>query len=187
MTAQQAGDFVDSLRDTFLFLERLPVPSIAAVEGLALGGGLELALACDMRVCGASAQLALPETALAIIPGAGGTQRLPRLVGPTSAKELVFTGKRVGGEEALRLGLVNHVTPEGQALNKALELAQQMLPKGPLALRFAKYAMDRGMELDIEAGLAVESGCYREILQSEDRVEGLRAFSEKREPRFVGK
>ncbi|MBS1767132.1 MAG: enoyl-CoA hydratase/isomerase family protein [Acidobacteria bacterium] len=178
--------FVKGLRQSFTDLEHLPQPVIAAIEGAALGGGLELALACDLRVAGGDAKLGLPETGLAIIPGAGGTQRLPRLIGRSKAKELIFTGRRIGAEQAAVLGLVDHAAPAGQALATALEIAREILPNGPIALRAAKAAINGGLELDLDAGLALERACYGEVIPTKDRLEGLAAFREKRKPVYRG-
>ena len=187
MPPQEVAAFVHGLRSAFTELEDLPMPVIAAIEGAALGGGLELALACDLRVAGMDARLGLPETSLAIIPGAGGTQRLPRLIGRSKAKELIFTARRIGAEEARALGLVDHAAPVGQALDKALELAREILPNGPVAVRMAKQAVDRGLEVDRNTGLALEQACYAQVIPTEDRLEGLAAFREKRKPVFKGR
>nr|CAN67293.1 hypothetical protein VITISV_040599 [Vitis vinifera] len=164
----------------------LHVPTIAVIEGAALGGGLEMALSCDLRICGEDAVLGLPETGLAIIPGAGGTQRLSRLVGKSIAKELIFTGRKVGGRDAMSVGLVNYCVPAGEAHLKALEIAQHINQKGPLALRMAKRAINEGLELDMESALALEEECYEQLLNTKDRLEGLAAFAEKRKPRYNG-
>jgi len=187
MTAEQAEAFVDRLRNAFTALAALALPTVAAIEGAALGGGLELALACDLRVAGGEAQLGLPETSLAIIPGAGGTQRLPRLVGPARAKDLVFTGRRIGAAEALGMGLVDRLAEAGQGLATALDLARQISPNGPVALRVAKEAIDHGLDLDLERGLELERACYRRVLPTEDRLEGLAAFRERRSPDYRGR
>ncbi|CAM8941134.1 unnamed protein product [Rhodiola kirilowii] len=167
-------------------ISALQVPTIAVIEGAALGGGLEMALSCDLRICGENAILGLPETGLAIIPGAGGTQRLPRLVGKSTAKELIFTGRRVTGKEALTLGLVNYCTPSGEAHSKALEIARNINEKGPLALRMAKRAINKGLEVDMESALELEEDCYEQLLNTKDRLEGLAAFAEKRKPVYKG-
>ena len=179
--------FVQGIRASFSDLERLPMPVIAAMEGAAFGGGLELALAADLRVAGAEAKMGLVETALAIIPGGGGTQRLPRLIGAARAKELIFTARRLGAEEAGRLGLVNRVVPAGQALEVALGLAREILPNGPVAVRMAKQAINQGQDLDLVDGLALEEACYARVIPTEDRLEGLAAFREKRKPQYKGR
>jgi methylglutaconyl-CoA hydratase len=187
MTQEEASTFVQKLRATFTALERMPMPTIAAIEGAALGGGLELALACDLRVVGASARLGLPETSLAIIPGAGGTQRLPRIIGRARAKELIFTARKFGAEEALQYGIADRITEPGKALEFALELAREILPNGPIALRAAKEAIDQGLDLDRDGGLRIEEACYAKVIPTEDRLEGLAAFKEKRRPRYRGR
>ncbi len=184
MSQEEASAFVGRLRGAFTALERLPMPVIAAVEGAALGGGLELALACDLRVLGLAAKVGLPEVSLAIIPGAGGTQRLPRLVGRAKAKELIFTARRLGAREALDYGIADRVT-EG-ALAGALALAREILPHGPVALRAAKEAIDRGLDADRDRGLAIEGECYARVIPTRDRLEGLAAFREKRPPVYRG-
>ncbi|GFZ02088.1 ATP-dependent caseinolytic (Clp) protease/crotonase family protein [Actinidia rufa] len=158
-------------------LKALCIPTIAVIEGAALGGGLEMALSCDLRICGEDAVLGLPETGLAIIPGAGGTQRLPRLVGRSLAKELIFTGSK---------RLVNHCVPAGEAHLKALEIAREINQKGPLALRMAKRAIDEGLQADMTSALELEEDCYEELLNTKDRLEGLLAFAEKRKPKYTG-
>ncbi|KDP39925.1 hypothetical protein JCGZ_03456 [Jatropha curcas] len=186
MTPSEVQDFVNRLRSTFLFIEELCIPTIAVIEGAALGGGLEMALACDLRICGEDAVLGLPETGLAIIPGAGGTQRLPRLVGKSVAKELIFTGRKVGGREASSIGLVNYSVPAGEARTKALEIAREVNQKGPLAIKMAKKAINEGLEADLASALELEEECYEQLLNTKDRLEGLAAFAEKRKPRYTG-
>jgi methylglutaconyl-CoA hydratase len=186
MTRAEVSSFVHSLRCSLSDLAMLPMPVIGAIEGAALGGGLELCLACDFRVAGADALFGLPETGLAIIPGAGGTQRLPRLIGIARAKELIFTGRRLTATEALSYGLVGSVAPAGHAYAQALNLAREILPRGPVAIRAAKEAIDRGMETDLTTGLAIERACYAQVIPTADRLEGLRAFSEKRAPVYKG-
>ncbi|XP_022950842.1 probable enoyl-CoA hydratase 2, mitochondrial isoform X2 [Cucurbita moschata] len=186
MTASEVQSFVTSLRSAFSFLEALRIPTISVIEGAALGGGLEMALACDLRICGEDAKLSLPETGLAIIPGAGGTARLPRLVGKSIAKELIFTGRKVSGRDAISIGLVNYCVPAGGAYVKALEIAQEINQKGPLAIKMAKKAIDEGLEVGLESAMEVEEECYKELLNTVDRLEGLAAFAEKRKPRYRG-
>jgi methylglutaconyl-CoA hydratase len=186
MQEHEVGPFVEGLRRMFTSLEKLPMPTIAAIEGAALGGGLELALACDLRVAGAGATLGLPETSLAIIPGAGGTQRLPRLIGLARAKELVFTATRVDAARAAALGLVCHAVPAGGATAKALEIARAISANGPLAVRLAKSAMAAGMQADLATGMDIERGCYAQVITTQDRTEGLNAFREKRKPAYKG-
>jgi len=186
MSPAETATFVHGLRAAFTELEDLPMPVIAVLEGAAFGGGLELALAADLRVAGAEARMGLVETALAIIPGAGGTQRLPRLIGVSRAKELIFTARRIGAAEAERLGLVDRVAPAGGALDAALALAREILPNGPVALRMAKLAVNRGLGLGLGAGLAFEQACYAQVIPTKDRLEGLAAFRDKRKPHYRG-
>lgn len=186
MHPYEVQDFVNTLRTTFSFLEAIHIPTIAVVEGAALGGGLEMALSCDLRICGEDAVFGLPETGLAIIPGAGGTQRLPRLVGRSAAKELIFTGRKFSSKDAVSLGLVNHCVPAGSAYSKALEIAREINQKGPIAVRMAKRAIDGGLEMDMESALSLEMECYEQLLNTQDRLEGLAAFAEKRKPVYKG-
>ncbi|KAK9144608.1 hypothetical protein Sjap_004511 [Stephania japonica] len=167
-------------------LKSIRIPTIAVIEGVALGGGLEMALSCDLRICGEDATFGLPETGLAIIPGAGGTQRLPRLVGKSVAKEIIFTGRKLDAKEAHSIGLVNYCLPAGGAHLKALEIARDINQKGPLAVKVAKQAINKGLELDLSSALALEEECYQQVLESKDRLEGLAAFTEKRKPIYTG-
>ncbi|BGP45559.1 hypothetical protein JCM10450v2_001378 [Rhodotorula kratochvilovae] len=189
MSQLEVARFLYNLRRLLGELADLPVPTIAAIDGPALGGGLELALACDLRVAGSTVtKLGLPETRLAIIPGAGGTQRLSRLIGVSRAKDLIYRARVLDAQEALEAGVVNYVASEGQsASEKAEEVVREMLQAGPLALRAAKVAIDVGAEVDLESGLDVERLAYQTILQTEDRLEGLRAFAEKRKPVYQGR
>eukprot|EP01027_Heterolobosea_sp_BB2_P000868 GEZU01001295.1.p1 GENE.GEZU01001295.1~~GEZU01001295.1.p1 ORF type:complete len:311 (+),score=96.92 GEZU01001295.1:76-1008(+) len=187
MSKQETAEFVYNLRKAFTEIEDLPIPTIAAIEGACLGGGLELALGCDMRVAAKStAILGLPETSLAIIPGAGGTQRLPRLIGVARAKELIFTAKRIDADEAERIGLVNYAVEPGQTVNKSLEIARQIIPRGPVAVKMAKIAISQGVEVDKASGLILEQQCYAQVIPTKDRLEGLQAFKEKRQPNYTG-
>jgi methylglutaconyl-CoA hydratase len=186
MSQAETAAFVHGLRSALTDLEDLPMPVIAVLEGAAFGGGLELALAADLRVAGSDARMGLVETSLAIIPGAGGTQRLPRLIGASRAKELIYTARRIDAAEAERLGLVDRVTPAGLALDAALAQAREILPNGPVALRMAKQAVNRGLELDRDSGLAFEQACYAQVIPTKDRLEGLAAFREKRKPLYRG-
>ncbi|XP_036074133.1 methylglutaconyl-CoA hydratase, mitochondrial isoform X7 [Rousettus aegyptiacus] len=174
MNSSEVGRFVSKSRAVINEIANLPVPTIAAIDGLALGGGLELALACDIRVAASSAKMGLVETKLAVIPGAGGTQRLPRAIGMSLAKELIFSARVLDGQEAKAVGLISHVLEQNQegdaAYKKALDLAREFLPQGPVALRVAKLAINQGME----------------IISTEDRLEGLLAFKEKRSPHYKG-
>ncbi|XP_013362344.1 PREDICTED: methylglutaconyl-CoA hydratase, mitochondrial isoform X1 [Chinchilla lanigera] len=190
MHSSEVGPFVSKIRAVINDIANLPVPTIAAIDGLALGGGLELALACDIRVAASSAKMGLVETKLAIIPGGGGTQRLPRAIGMSLAKELIFSARVLDGEEAKAVGLVSHVLEQNQegdaAYRKALDLAREFLPQGPIAMRVAKLAINQGMEVDLITGLAIEEACYAQTIPTKDRLEGLLAFKEKRLPRYKG-
>ncbi|MBM3569838.1 MAG: crotonase [Alphaproteobacteria bacterium] len=162
-------------------------PTIAAINGLALGGGCELALACDIRIAADGAQLGLPEVNLGIIPTGGGTQRLPRLVGAGQAKRLILSSARIGAAEALRIGLVDEVVPAAELMARARELARTIADKPPLAVRFAKRAIDQGLQTDIVSGHEYELYAASILFDTADRKEGMRAFVDKRKPRFEGK
>jgi len=168
-------------------MDRCPQPIIAAIRGYALGGGLELALACDIRIASEDAQLGLTEVNLAIIPGGGGTQRLPRLISRGRALEMILTGARIDAREAWRIGLVERVVPAADVLASARELARTLAEKAPVALRYAKEAVVKGLELPLADGLRLENDLATLLRTTEDRVEGAKAFLEKRKPRFTGK
>src|SRR5262245_12002852 len=163
------------------------VPIIGAINGYALGGGCELAMCCDIRIASDQAQLGLTEVTLGIIPGGGGTQRLPRLVGSGKALELILTGKRIDAHEALRLGLVEQVVPHDRLEAVVEELARTIVSRAPLAVKYAKEAIVRGLELPLSEGLKVESELYTLLRTTEDRMEGARACQEKRPPQFKGR
>lgn len=187
MTPAQVRRFLKNIREVMREIENLPKPVIAAVNGLALGGGTELALACDIRLAADTATMGLTEATLAIIPGAGGTQRLPRLVGKGRAKELIFTGRKVEAAEALAIGLVEEVVPAEGLLDRARALATRIVENtGPVAIAQAKFAINQGMEVDLETGLAIEAKAYEVTIPTKDRTEALRAFGEKRKPVFTG-
>lgn len=168
-------------------LARLPMPTIAAIEGDALGGGLELALCCDLRVASERAKLGMPEVRLAVLPGSGGTQRLPRVVGTARAKELILTGRILTADEAELIGLVNRVVPVGGALAAADEIAAEIAQRGPLAVREAKRLIDAALDLDIDAGLAAELDASERIFSTDDMLEGANAFFAKRPPQYRGR
>jgi enoyl-CoA hydratase len=168
-------------------LLRCPLPVIAAIEGFALAGGCELAILSDFIVAGASAVFGVPETTLGIFPGIGGTQLLPRIVGAPLAKELIFTGRRITADEAKAAGLVNHLVPAGQARAKATEIASTIARNGPIAVRQAKKAIAYGGETDLETAMILAIEAYNATVVTEDRLEGVRAFNEKRRPRFKGR
>jgi enoyl-CoA hydratase/carnithine racemase len=186
LTPLQVKEFIFTIRDLFTSIENLNKPVIAAVNGIALGGGTELALACDIRLAAENASMGLTETRLAIIPGAGGTQRLPRLVGRGKAKELIFTGQRVAAQEALAIGLVNQVCAPGDLLESSRAMAAAICETGPIAIEQAKYAINHGLETDLHTGLAIESNAYWVTIPTKDRLEGLAAFREKRKPVYKG-
>ncbi|OGO56492.1 MAG: hypothetical protein A2V85_03915, partial [Chloroflexi bacterium RBG_16_72_14] len=168
-------------------LAGLPMPTIAAIEGNALGGGLELALCCDLRVASERAKLGLPEVRLAVIPGSGGTQRLPRIVGEARAKELILTGRVVDAAEAERIGLVHRVVAAGEAVAAARAIGEEIAARGPLAVREAKRLIDAAADLDLEAGLAAELDASVRIFATQDLVEGAGAFFDKRDPEYRGR
>ena len=187
MSPVDVRKFIFTIRNLFTDIEELGKPVIAAVNGAAFGGGTELALASDIRIAAENASMGLTETRLAIIPGAGGTQRLPRLVGRGKAKELIFTGRRVGAREALEIGLVNQVCPIEDLLIESRKMAAMICETGPIAIEQAKYAINKGIETDMTTGLAIESNAYWVTIPTEDRLEGLKAFREKRKPVYKGK
>jgi enoyl-CoA hydratase len=159
-------------------LSRIPRATVAAINGYALGGGLELALACDLRVCAENSKLGLPEVLLGVIPGGGGTQRLPRLIGAARAKELIFSGRQVGAEEALSIGLVNKVVPAAEVLDAALELAGGLARGAVIAQALAKQAVDEGLETTLEAGLEIEQRGFLAACATEDATRGISSFRE---------
>jgi enoyl-CoA hydratase/carnithine racemase len=183
----QVKTFIFTIRNLFTSIENLNKPVIAAINGVALGGGTELALACDIRIASMNALMGLTETRLAIIPGAGGTQRLPRLIGRGKAKELIFTGRRVDAQEALQIGLVNQICEQESLLDECLKMAALICEAGPIAIEQAKYAINYGLETDLHTGLGIESNAYWVTIPTEDRLEGLAAFQEKRKPVYKGK
>ncbi|KAK0210401.1 ClpP/crotonase-like domain-containing protein [Desarmillaria ectypa] len=189
MNEDQVRDFLSHLRLVFSSIDRLEFPTICAIDGPALGGGLELALTCDFRICARDVtKISFPEVRLGIIPGAGGTQRAPRLIGMTKAKGLIFTGRSLTASDALELGLVDYLADSSStAYERALKLAEEMAHGAPLALRAAKIAISRSCELPLESALDHERLCYEPLLDTQDRLEALDAFKEKRTPVFIGK
>ncbi|MEI7645368.1 MAG: enoyl-CoA hydratase-related protein [Chloroflexales bacterium] len=185
-TLDDAGRWAHNraLSDCANHLARMPIPTIAAINGLALGGGCEITLACDFRLAAQHVEIALPEVSLGIIPGAGGTQRLPRLIGPTRAKELIFTGRRIGADLALEWGLVSQVTTSAGLLSAAHDLAFAIARRSPLAVAYAKASIDVGIESSIEQGLRYETAAIRAALAAQDYLIGLAAFAAKEEPSF---
>ena len=186
MDADDARRWTELGHDVFRAVESLPKPAIAALNGSAFGGGCELALACDFRIMAESAQLGQPEIKLGIIPGWGGTQRLPRLAGMTVAKEMVLTGRAIDAATALGAGLVNRVVADADVLPAALALAAEFATLPPLAVTYAKQALNVGRDLDLQGALALEINLFVHAFATEDRVEGMAAFLEKRQPRFRG-
>ena len=184
MNEEDVRDFLGLYRSAFDAMDRLGVPIIAAINGVAFGGGLEVALACDLRVMSAATKIGLTEVSLAIIPGAGGTQRLTRIVGPAKAKELILLARRIEAPEALALGIVNRVADD--ALAAALEWAEQLASSAPIAVSAALDAIDAATETTLDTGLLHERRCYERTLASKDRLEALAAFREKRKPVYKG-
>jgi enoyl-CoA hydratase/carnithine racemase len=176
-----------ALSSAFDAIARIPKPAVAAINGFALGGGCELALACDWRVVAEDAKLGQPEIKLGVIPGAGGTQRLARLVGPARAKDLVFSGRMVDAQEALRIGLADRVVPAGEVYEQARAMVRPYVGGPAQALRAAKLAIDGGLSLDLASGLAWESQLFASLFATEDKREGMAAFVEKRKPTFTGR
>ena len=174
-------------REMFAKLRHVPQPMIAAVHGFALGGGTELAMLADFVVASDDAVFGLTEVSLGIIPGGGGTQNLPRMIGRNRAKELIFSARRIPASEALELGLVNHVVPRAELLARAKAIAEEIMKNSPFAVRQAKWAIDRGADLPFEDGLQREHEAYLRAIASEDRREGIAAFNERRPPRFTGR
>jgi enoyl-CoA hydratase/carnithine racemase len=183
---EEVRRYIFTIRTTFTAVEYLPKPVIAAVNGIALGGGTELALASDIRIASSTAKMGLTETSLAIIPGAGGTQRLVRAVGKGKAKEMIFLAKRIPADEAYEIGLVNKVVEPEKLMDTAIEMAEKICENGPLAIEQAKFAINYGSETDIFTGLAFETQCYNNLIPTKDRIEGLEAFKEKRKPQYKG-
>jgi len=186
MSEEDVRAFLGELRGGLRAIEKSDRVFIAAVNGFALGGGTELALACDLRVASPGAKLGLTEVSLGIIPGGGGTQRLARLIGPGRAKDLILTGRQVSAEEAYALGLVNRMAERRSVRDEALLLAQAVAKNAPIALGAAKHAIDRGLDVSLEEGLTIEQQEYQRTLGTKDRLEGLAAFAEKRPARYTG-
>ena len=186
MTYQQMSVRAGALSASFDAVAKIEKPVVAAITGYALGGGCELALACDWRVVAEDAKLGQPEIKLGLIPGAGGTQRLARLIGPAKAKDLVFSGRMVDAEEALRIGLADRVVPAADVYQTAVELVRAYTNGPALALRAAKIAIDGGLGMDLASGLAWESQLFAGLFATDDRMEGTTAFVQKRKPKFTG-
>lgn len=184
---EDAIEMSASTQRVLLKIERFDRVVIAAINGLALGGGCEVAMACDMRVMDESAVIGLPEVSLGILPGAGGTQRLARLVGMGKAKELILTGDPISADEAKRIGLVERIAPKGEAVAEARSLAKRVLSRGPLAVINAKKAINEGLDMPLEEGLKRESQLFGALFRTQDMREGVTAFLEKRKPKFTGR
>ena len=187
MTEEQTRERIDLINRCFTQLARLPKLTVAALNGGAFGGGLELALACDVRVATETVELGLTEVRLGIMPGAGGTQRLARAIGAARAKELILLGRRINARRAHELGLVSDVVAPGGLAAAVARIADELAGAAPLSVAKAKEAIDRGLDATLDEGLAIERQCYEVTLASEDRNEGLRAFAEKRPPQYRGK
>ena len=187
LTELQVKRNLYKIGEVFTAVENLPQPTIAMMNGFAFGGGMELALACDFRIAADTALMGLTETGLAIIPGAGGTQRLPRLIGEAKALELILTARRLTAAEALDYGVVTKVAVAEDLERETTAFAESILANGPIALQQAKFAVKHGMNVDLQTGLAIERKAYEITIPTEDRIEALNAFSEKRKPVFKGK
>lgn len=187
MSASEMATHAAVLQDSFRAVAAIPKPVVAAVNGYALGGGCELALCADVRIAAEDATFGQPEIKLGVIPGAGGTQRLARLVGPARAKELIFTGRFVRADEALRIGLVDQVVPAEDVLETAMAWARQFVGGPARALRAAKTCVDRGLEVDLDSGLRLETAEFAGLFATEDRRLGMEAFVERRTPEFRGR
>lgn len=186
LTETEVRRNVNKIRTVFNDIALLPQPTIAAVNGHAFGGGFELMLACDFRIAVKEATMGLTELKWAIIPGAGGTQRLPRLIGEAKAKELILTAKKVSADEANALGILTKVVEHSTLMDECISLAEEIMENGPVALQQAKYAINYGMGVDLQTGLAIEAKAYEMTIPTKDRLEALHAFSEKRPPIFIG-
>ncbi|MHB8926183.1 MAG: enoyl-CoA hydratase-related protein [Bacillota bacterium] len=187
MSVREGREFADLGQSVFSAIENTPKPVIAAINGYALGGGCELAMACDIRIASEKAKIGQPEVNLGIIPGFGGTQRLPRLVGRGKAKELIFSAVALDAASAEKIGLVDAVVPADQLLAKVRELAALIASKGPVAVSLAKAAINRGLDVDLQSGLAYEAAVFGECFSTEDQREGMEAFLSKKKAEFKGK
>ena len=183
-SAKAAQDLAVLGQTVFLKIQRLRKPVIAAINGVCLGGGCELAMACHLRISGDRARFGQPEINLGIIPGWGGTQRLPRLIGKTKATEWILTGDFITAQEAARLGLVNQLVPQDQVLKVARDFARKLASKGGVAIAQALWAIEEGLELPLEQGLQKEAEAFQRVTETEDSREGIKAFTEKRQPQF---
>jgi len=187
MSDEEVTEFVQQISDVVSTIENMKVPTIAVMNGIAYGGGLELALGCDLRIAAEDIKVGLPETSLGIIPGAGGTQRLTRLIGIGHTKKLIFSAKPIFSPEAHALGIIEEITERHHLFTNALHLAETIAYNAPIAIQQAKLAINEGMHMSIHEGLKVEQKCYQQTIPTKDRLEGLRAFKERRTPIYKGK
>jgi enoyl-CoA hydratase/carnithine racemase len=186
MTQGEVWEFLDQFRESLGILESLPIPVIAGINGSAYGGGLEIALACDFRLVSSGAELGLTEARLGIIPGAGGTQRLPRIIGLARAKEMIYFGLKISATRAYEWNLVHRVIDANRFTEEVLQFAREIEKSAPISIAGVKQSINQGFSLALEEGLDLERNQYKRTIDSQDRVEALRAFQEKREPKFRG-
>lgn len=187
LNAEEGGNFAKLGMDTFLLIEKLSKPVIAAINGFALGGGCEISLACDIRIASTKALMGQPEVGLGITPGFGGTQRLARTIGPAKAKELIYTAKNIKADEAYEIGLVNKVVEPEALMDEAMAMAKAIAKNSVLAVKYAKKAINAGLQADIDTGMEIEKAQFALCFATEDQKEGMKAFLEKRKPEFTGK
>ena len=187
MTPVEARGFARFGQAVLRKLESMPKPVIAAINGFCLGGGCELAMACDFSIASTKAKFGQPEVGLGVTPGFGGTQRLPRLIGLGRARQLLYTGDTIDAEEALRIGLVNEVVPDGDLMNYVINIARRIIAKGQMAVRFSKAAINNGTQTDIDRAMTIEVDIFALCFSTEDQKEGMNAFIEKRKPQFKEK
>jgi enoyl-CoA hydratase/carnithine racemase len=187
MTPNNVVEIITNIGECFNLIQSIDVPTICAINGVALGGGAEMSLCCDFRVAEESAEIGFTETSLGIIPGAGGTQRLPRLIGMSRAKYWIYSARKFSAEEAFIDGVIDFLSNDGEVLETAIDLAQEIVENAPIALKAAKYAIEFGLQSTFVEGLSVERKAYIKTLDSQDRLEALRAFTEKRSPKWRGK
>jgi len=186
MSDNDVKRFIAAIREAMISIENAPMPVIAAINGFAFGGGLEIALSADLRIASTNAIMGLTETSLAVIPGGGGTQRLPRIVGLARAKEMIYTARRIDAQEAFNIGLVNRVVEPSGLMEACLSLAREIAANGPIAVKQAKFAINCGTEIPLSMALPIESLAYEQTIPMKDRLEALAAFAEKRKPEFKG-
>lgn len=190
LSNSEVATMVEQLSSLATAIENLKMPTIAAIDGAAYGGGLEISLGCDIRIVSENAKLGLVETKWAILPAAGGSQRLPRIINPSLAKELIFCAEVIDGQKAVEIGLANHAVKQNlssdAAYQKSLEIGRKILLNGPIGVNMAKVAINKGLETDIATGCKIEQLCYAQVIPTQDRIEGLLAFKEKRSPKYRG-